>query len=88
MFGVEGPVHFLCNFHCTHTSPTLNTLPIHPTKPKPKPNLFFDLETTGTNTPQDRILRTGTVKIKGGEREAKNVLLNPGFDYDHQLQAA
>ncbi|MBK8562479.1 MAG: 3'-5' exonuclease [Saprospiraceae bacterium] len=45
-----------------------------------RPIIFFDLETTGTNTAQDRILQIGAVKIKvDGQREEKNVLLNPGI---------
>lgn len=45
-----------------------------------RPIIFFDLETTGTNTAQDRILQIGAVKIHlDGQREEKNVLLNPGI---------
>ena len=45
-----------------------------------KPIIFFDLETTGVNTAQDRIIQIGAVKITtDGQREEKNVLLNPGI---------
>ncbi len=43
-----------------------------------KPLTFFDLETTGTNTATDRIVQIGAVKIMpDGQREEKNVLINP-----------
>ncbi|MBK9015013.1 MAG: hypothetical protein IPM82_13585 [Saprospiraceae bacterium] len=45
-----------------------------------KPIIFFDIETTGTNTAQDRILQIGAIKITpDDQREEKNVLLNPGI---------
>ncbi|MEZ4961938.1 MAG: 3'-5' exonuclease [Saprospiraceae bacterium] len=45
-----------------------------------RPLIFFDLETTGTNTAQDRILQIGAIKMRpDGGREEKNVLINPGI---------
>jgi DNA polymerase-3 subunit epsilon len=40
--------------------------------------VFFDLETTGLDIPNDRIVQIAIVKLKSnGEREEKNVLINP-----------
>ena len=50
-----------------------------------RPLIFFDLETTGTNTAQDRIVQIGAIKIQpvhpfgDGTREEKNILINPGI---------
>ncbi|MCR9288928.1 MAG: 3'-5' exonuclease [Bacteroidetes bacterium] len=45
-----------------------------------KPTIFFDLETTGVNITQDRILQIGAIKLfADGTEEVKNVLLNPGI---------
>ena len=54
-----------------------------------KPLIFFDLETTGTNTATDRIVQIGAIKIMpdGGEREEKNVLINPGIPIPPQATA-
>lgn len=42
--------------------------------------VFFDLETTGVNTVEDRIVQIGAIKIRpDGGREEKNVLINPGI---------
>ncbi len=44
------------------------------------PLVFFDLETTGVNTASDRIVQIGAVKIMpDGQREERNVLINPGI---------
>lgn len=43
-----------------------------------KPIVFFDLETTGVNTSQDKIVQIGAIKLKvNGTEEVKNVLINP-----------
>jgi DNA polymerase-3 subunit epsilon len=43
-----------------------------------RPIAFIDLETTGTNITQDRIVQIGAVKLNpDGTREEKNVLVNP-----------
>jgi DNA polymerase-3 subunit epsilon len=44
------------------------------------PIVFFDLETTGTDVVNDRIVQLAAVKVTGlnGEEEEKNVLINPG----------
>ncbi|MFT5166995.1 MAG: DNA polymerase-3 subunit epsilon [Saprospiraceae bacterium] len=43
-----------------------------------KPIVFFDLETTGVNTTQDRIVQIGAIKLNvDGTEEVKNVLINP-----------
>lgn len=45
-----------------------------------KPIVFFDLETTGTNTTADRIVSIATIKIfPDGTREKKKKLINPGM---------
>ena len=54
-----------------------------------KPLIFFDLETTGTNTATDRIVQIGAIKVMpgDGEREEKNVLINPGIPIPPQATA-
>ena len=43
-----------------------------------KPIVFFDLETTGVNTSQDKIVQIGAIKLNtDGTEEVKNVLINP-----------
>jgi DNA polymerase-3 subunit epsilon len=43
-----------------------------------KPTIFFDLETTGVSTTNDRILQIGAIKLHpDGTEETRNVLLNP-----------
>jgi len=43
-----------------------------------KPIVFFDLETTGVNTSQDKIVQIGAIKLNiDGTEEVKNVLVNP-----------
>ncbi len=43
-----------------------------------KPLVFFDLETTGVNVAKDRIVQIGAIKWSpSGEREEKNVIINP-----------
>ncbi len=43
-----------------------------------RPIIFFDLETTGTDVVNDRIIQIGAIKIApNGEKEVKNVLVNP-----------
>lgn len=45
-----------------------------------RPLIFFDLETTGTNTATDRIVQIGAIKfLSSGERIEKNYLINPGY---------
>lgn len=45
-----------------------------------RPLLFFDLETTGTETAKDRIVQIGMVKVHpNGKRESKEWLVNPGI---------
>ena len=43
-----------------------------------KPIVFFDLETTGVNVTNDRIVQIGAIKMHpDGTEEVKNVLINP-----------
>lgn len=43
-----------------------------------RPIIFFDLETTGTNVTQDRIVELSYIKIyPGGEKESKSRRINP-----------
>jgi len=43
-----------------------------------KPIVFFDLETTGVSTSNDRIVQIGAIKrMPDGTEEVKNVLINP-----------
>ena len=45
-----------------------------------KPIVFFDLETTGTDTQKDKIVSMSCIKINpDGTREEKSVLVNPGM---------
>ena len=44
-----------------------------------RPLVFFDLETTGTNTSKDRIVEIATVKLApGGSTDLRGVRVNPG----------
>ncbi len=43
-----------------------------------RPIIFFDLETTGVSTSNDRIIQIGAIKVlPDGTEEVKNVLINP-----------
>lgn len=43
-----------------------------------RPIVWFDLESTGVDTEQDRIIQIAAIKIKtNGEIEEKNILINP-----------
>ncbi len=43
-----------------------------------RPIIFFDLETTGVSTTNDRIIQIGAIKVlPDGTEEVKNVLINP-----------
>ena len=43
-----------------------------------RPIIFFDLETTGVSTTNDRIIQIGAIKVlPDGTEEIKNVLINP-----------
>ena len=45
-----------------------------------KPLIFFDLETTGTNITQDRIVELSYIKVyPDGRTESKTRRLNPGM---------
>lgn len=45
-----------------------------------KPLIFFDLETTGLNTTQDRIVELSYVKVwPNGNEESKTLRINPGM---------
>ncbi len=47
-----------------------------------RPLIFFDLETTGTNITQDRIVQISLIKLKPGDEElppARTTLVNPGM---------
>ncbi|MDD3117956.1 MAG: 3'-5' exonuclease, partial [Victivallales bacterium] len=53
-----------------------------------RPLLFFDLETTGINLLQDRIVELSTVKIfPDGHREVKTRRLNPGMHIPEESSA-
>jgi len=55
---------------------------------KDKPMAFFDLETTGTNLQNDRVIEISVVKIfPDGEREAKTRLLNPEMHIPEEASA-
>jgi len=55
---------------------------------KNKPLAFFDLETTGTNLQNDRIVEISVVKIfPDGEREVKTRLINPEMHIPEESSA-
>ena len=50
----------------------------------PRPIVFFDLETTGVSTTNDRIVQIGAIKLlEDGSEEVKNVLINPTIPIPH-----
>ena len=55
---------------------------------KDRPIVFFDLETTGTNIQNDRIVELSVVKIfPGGERQVKTRLINPEMHIPEEASA-
>ncbi len=53
-----------------------------------KPICFFDLETTGTNVSQDRIVEISILKIyPNGNKESKTWLVNPEMEIPEEVIA-
>jgi len=53
-----------------------------------KPIIFFDLETTGVNVVNDRIVEIGTLKVSiDGSTEIKNIRINPTIPIPKEVTA-
>ena len=52
-----------------------------------KPLVIFDLESTGLDLVNDRIIQISYVKVSpNGDEERKNIFVNPGKPIPHEVQ--